>query len=80
MCFPPPATWEQVPIDGHVAGLATGCTYLEAIVVVGRRIYIFSGYDALATDRQMFDALLSTIRLRPETADDSPFPASPAPR
>ena len=79
-CFPPPSTWEQIPIDGHVAGLTAGCSnYIEAIVFVGRRVYIFSGYGSLAVDRPLFDAILSTIRLHPENADDLLPVASPSP-
>jgi hypothetical protein len=75
-CFPPRSTWQQLPLDGYIAEIADGCGYLEAIVLVERRIYIFSGYGSLAEDRHLFEALLSTVRLLPETVDDGPFPAS----
>jgi hypothetical protein len=80
-CFPPPSTWEQVPIDGHLAGLVDVCYYIEAIVVVDRRVYIFSGYSDMATDRELFDLFLSTIRLDPTAAEPfAPTPtASPSP-
>jgi hypothetical protein len=77
-CFPPSSMWEHVQIDGHIAGLVDVCDYTDAIVIVDRRAYIFSGYNDLASDRELFDLILSTVRLDPAAADPS-FAASPSP-
>jgi hypothetical protein len=79
-CFPPPSLWERITIDGHDAGLVSGCDYLEAMLLADGHVYIFSGYSALAIDRPMFDAFLSTIRLYPAAAADPPVGPSPSPR
>jgi hypothetical protein len=77
-CFPPPSTWEHVLIDGHIAGLIDTCYYTEAIVIVDHRVYIFTGFTGLAVDRELFDLLLSTVRLDPSAANPS-FAPTPSP-
>jgi hypothetical protein len=78
-CHPPPDQWERILVDGHDAGLVVGCDYIEVMLVVDGRVYILSGYDNLATDRRLFDAILSTVRLDPASAADPPVAASPSP-
>jgi hypothetical protein len=78
-CYPPPTEWERITIDGHEAGLVSGCGYTDAMVQAGGRVYIFSGYGDLATNRLLFEAFLSTVRLDPAAANDTPVNASPSP-
>jgi hypothetical protein len=81
-CFPDPRTWQAITIDDREARYYLGCNDIEAQLVVptgslGRaRVDIFrlarlTG-RTIETERQMFEAFLSTVRLTPETADDSP--------
>ena len=78
-CYPPPTEWERITIDGHEAALASGCGYTDAMVLAGGRVYIFSGYGGLATNRLLFDGFLSTVHLDPTAANDTPVDASPSP-
>jgi hypothetical protein len=77
-CWPAPALMETSTIDGQAAwihgGLAT-CGFTEALVFAGGRVYEFSAYfpaGGIPMDRDLFDALLGTVKLDPAAADDSP--------
>jgi hypothetical protein len=67
----------EITIDGQPGRIWEGCpNEIEATVVVGRRVYVFSLFgdaDVSTVSRAVFDAYASTIDLRPEEA------ASPAP-
>jgi hypothetical protein len=88
-CNPPRETLEQVVIGGEAGRLRGFCgnppaTEIEATVVVGRRVYVFTlfngggeGSGAIEADeRALFDAFTSTIELHPE---DAQAPASIVP-
>ena len=78
-CVPSSSEWEPMTIDGHAAGLAFGCGYQEAMVSADGRVYIFGGYGDLSRDRVLFAAMMSTVRLDPTAADDTPIGPSPSP-
>lgn len=82
ICNPPRTTLPEITIDGHAGRVNTTCPRdVEATVVVGRRVYLFT----LATDYErperqaMFDAFVATIDLRPEGAPAAPTPTPSAP-
>ena len=76
-CFPPQADWRPITIDGQSAGLYTACGYIEAQLAYGGRVWIFSGYGNFYVDAPQFEAMLATIRLQPENADDTPVAGMP---
>jgi hypothetical protein len=80
-CFPPRSEWDPITIDGHGAGLYGGpeCEFVEAQVFYQGRVWIFSGAGPLYQDRALFDALLATVKLHPEAADDTPVAGQPTP-
>jgi hypothetical protein len=94
-CFPPRSAWDPVVIDGRPAAVHGGsekCDFTEAVAFVGGRVYTMRAvsnrneWDGSVFDRQLFDAILATIRFDPTAADDSPgsgptpgSSASPAP-
>jgi len=77
-CWPAPAQMEQATIDGQPAwihGGLTTCGFTEAVVFAGGRVYEFTGYfpaGGIPIGRDLFDALLGTVKLDPGAADDSP--------
>jgi hypothetical protein len=81
-CGPPRSTLEAVLIDGRPGRLRDSCGEVEATVVVGDRVYLFTYFLGSREDpepsggRPVFDAFAATIRLTPETAER---PASPTP-
>ena len=77
-CFPPRASWKSITIAGHPAGLHggfPGCGFTEAIAIVDRRAYIFTGIpnnDVLTGeifDRALLDAFLATVKFHPRAAE-----------
>lgn len=79
-CDPPRTDWQPITVAGIQGGLHGGqvdCDTTEAAVVAGGRVYQFTAYadrDAEPTmilSRSLFDALLSTVRLDPSSADDA---------
>jgi hypothetical protein len=81
-CNPPRTDLEPVTIDGQPGRLRGFCNpgdEVEATVVVGRRVYLFTLFlgdrvDTEAGERALFNALLATIDLRPEAALVAPSP------
>jgi hypothetical protein len=81
-CAPPRVTQPEVVIDGRPGRLRDSCSEVEATVVVGRRVYLFTLFlldaelDGQARNaRPVFDAFAETIDLQPEDALSSPTPA-----
>lgn len=73
-CNPPRATLPEITIDGQVGRVRAECpNEVEATVVVGRRVYVFTLFqgdqarDGIkdADARAVFDAFAATIDLRP---------------
>lgn len=83
-CAPPRDTLESVTIDGREGRILGFCgvplaPQIEATVVVEKRAYLFTLYDAqeAASEeeaRALFDAFTATIKLNPEDAEGSPGP------
>ncbi len=61
---------EEITIDGAEGRLDVHCMthYLEAVVPKGDRVYVFTMFVPLT--RALFESLLDTTRLTPETARD----------
>ena len=69
----PGATLRPITIDGAAGRVRDGCPEeVEAIVAVGRRVYVFTLFHDGPDARAMFDAFVATIDLRPEDAQESP--------
>jgi hypothetical protein len=82
-CNPPRETLEQVVIGGKAGRLRGFCgkspaAEIEATVVVGSRIYVFTLFSGVesgaieADERALFDAFAATIELQPEDAQARP--------
>ncbi len=70
-CVPPRERQELISIDGAPGRLRDACGEVEATIVLGGRVYMFTLFlfDAEVTNgRELFDALAATIDLRPEDA------------
>jgi len=68
-CVPPREKSEVISIDGTPGRLWDACGTVEATIVLEGRVYMFTLYVDQATNgRELFDALASTIDLRPEDA------------
>ena len=84
-CMPPRDTLEIVTVDGHEGRILGFCgvppaPQIEATVVVDKRAYLFTLYDAreAASEeeaRALFDAFTATIKLNPEDAEGSTGPS-----
>ena len=63
-----PSLNEDVTVDGFVGKLDVHCpaSYLEAVIPKGGRVYVFTMFYPY--NRPLFEALLGTVRLTPETA------------
>jgi hypothetical protein len=73
-CGAPRSEQNGYTIDGQPGRIWEGCPgEIEASVVVGQRVYLFTLLSEAKEARAIFDAYASTIDLRPEEA------ASPAP-
>jgi hypothetical protein len=59
---------EDVTVDGVVGHLDVHCPneYLEAVIPKGGRVYVLTMFQPF--NRPLFEALLGTVRLTPETA------------
>jgi hypothetical protein len=82
-CAPVRSTQPVIVIDGQRGRIRDSCGEVEATVVVGRRVYLFTlflgdGLDRIpaANARAVFDAFATTIDLRPEDGFSTPSPAS----
>lgn len=78
-CIPERAAWEEVTIDGRLGGFYVGCSYVEAMVFVDRRVYVFyyvntaaAQADTERTGRAVLRAFLETVSLRPEQVSTPP--------
>ena len=81
-CNPPRESLEQVVIGGKAGRLRGFCgnspaTEIEATVVVGSRVYVFTLFSGVenaieADERALFDAFAATIELHPEDAQARP--------
>jgi hypothetical protein len=76
-CIPLRSTWEPVTIDGHAGGIYVGCKFVEAVVFVDGRVYLFSYVNfagpqttVATTGRELLEALLGTVSLHPERVPD----------
>lgn len=74
-CIPERAGWEPITVDGRTGGLYVGCHFVEAMLFVDRRVYIFyfvnvvaPQADVEATGRVLLAAFLETVSLHPERA------------
>ena len=70
-CVPPREGQELISIDGAPGRLRDACGEVEATIVLGGRVYMFTLFlfNAPVTNgRELFDALAGTIDLRPEDA------------
>ena len=68
-CAEPRSTLPEITIDGQPARIQTACPgEIDATVVVGRRVYEFTFQTDRSDIREIYDAYVSTIDLRPEDA------------
>lgn len=71
-CGVPRSEQAEITIDGHTARIAECPNHIEATVVDGGRLYLFTLAHDRTDARAVFDAFVATIDLRPETAIDFP--------
>ncbi len=76
-CGVPRSQQAAIIIDGK-SGRISECSKnsIQATVVAGDRLYIFTLHDDRSNARAVFDAFAATIHLTPDTADDLPTPDS----
>ena len=70
-CVPPRERQELISIDGAQGRLRDACGEVEATIVLGGRVYMFTLFlfnGPVTNGRELFDALAATIDLRPEDA------------
>ena len=65
-CDRPVDTWATTTIDGHAAFIDEQAQGTDIVVPVGDDIWLITGWPLDAAQRPLFDAFVSTIRLRPE--------------
>jgi hypothetical protein len=81
-CGPASSTLGDILIDGRTGKVRFSCEEIEATVFVGDRIYLFTLFlDTVppyttAGGRALFEAMMASVRLTPETAEVAPSPAS----
>jgi hypothetical protein len=75
-CGVPRRQQAEITIDGQAGRVAECPNHVEATVVVGGRLYLFTLEHDRSDARALFDAFVGTIDLTPETAVD--FPAMTA--
>lgn len=78
-CWPAPADLERQIVDGQPAWLYTGCGRNEAITTAGGRVYDIVESPDPFYNRPLFDALLSTVKFDPASANDRAVRGSPTP-
>jgi len=77
-CNPSRTTLREVTIDSQRGRIRDECpAEVEATVVVGRRVYVFTLFLDASHRRAVFDAFAATIDLRPEDAVVVPSPTPP---
>jgi hypothetical protein len=68
-CGPPRSQQEEIIIDGRSGRISECEARIEATVVTGGRLYLFTLLHSRPRDaRELFDAWVATIDLTPETA------------
>jgi hypothetical protein len=71
-CGVPRSQRVEITIDGQSGSVAECANRIEATVVVGGRLYLFTLSHDRSDARAVFDAFLATIDMRPGTAVDFP--------
>jgi len=67
-CGLPHSQQEAITIDGQSGRISECANRIEATVVAGGRLYLFTLLHSRADARALFDAWIATIHLRPEAA------------
>jgi hypothetical protein len=76
-CAPARSTLGSIVIDGQAASIRTSCGEVEAKVVLDGRAYVFTIVNQpSAAGRALFEAMMATVSLTPETAEVAPSPAA----
>lgn len=81
-CGPARSTLGDIDIDGQSAKIRTSCEEVEATVIVDGRVYLFTLFldvgepYSIAGSRALFEAMMATVQLTPETAEVAPSPAA----
>ena len=71
-CGVPRSQQVEITIDGQSGRIAECPNHIEATVVAGGRLYLFTLSHDRGDARAVFDAFVATIELTPETAVDFP--------
>ena len=71
-CGAPRSQQAEITIDGQSGRVSECPTRIEATVVAGGRLYLFTLLADRSDARAVFDAFAATIHLTPETAVDYP--------
>ena len=71
-CGVPRSQQAEITIDGESGRISECANRLEATVVAGGRLYLFTMTHGRSDARAVFDAFVATIDLRPEAAVDFP--------
>jgi hypothetical protein len=71
-CGVPRSRQAEITIDGHSGRISECPSRIEATVVAGGRLYLFTLEHDRSDARAVFDAFAATIDLTPETAVDFP--------
>ena len=71
-CGVPRSEQAEVAIDGSEGRVAECSNHIEATVVVGGRLYLFTLTHDRDDARAIFDAFIATVALTPDTAVDFP--------
>jgi hypothetical protein len=75
-CASPRATLAEIVVDGQPGRIRTSCGDVEATVVAGGRVYMFTLVENVprggVSARSLFEAMMATVRLTPESAELPP--------
>jgi hypothetical protein len=80
-CAPARSTLGNIVVDGATGKVRISCEEVEATVVVGDRLYLFTLFldsgepYSTAGSRALFEAMIATVQLTPETAELAPSAA-----
>jgi hypothetical protein len=81
-CGPASSTLGDILIDGQTGKVRFSCEEIEATVFVGDRMYLFTLFlDTVppyttSGGRALFEAMMASVQLTPETAELAPSPGS----